>query len=470
VDSERKKTGMVCFFGCKPFLGHKRVCHFCIQYSINVKYNAYYIFLTELIKKLYISAHLPKWKQILFTGGEKGDTTNIATKEVENFQMAFIRDTISSIILNDWGKLIVILTYLVYITLSIFGLSRLDFFFLPTRIFHEHTSMFKFYMMDEKYFPEYPHRLEVLITNPVDYSNLTIQSDINNLISQISHQQFMTTEFSENWLRDFTSWAKIYTEFEPIDISTEETFIDTLRHKYLNSNSTYALDITFNDNYTQILATRYILQIKGINDDRMHNLVQLITNVRDIAAKEKKFQVYTNTYMNNYVDECILIKEMAVTLVSIASVVVLSVLLVFIPNLFVATCVFSSILSIQLGVVGFMSLWGVSLDPVSLVGLIMCVGFSVDFASHFSYFFASCTENEVYEKIRSTLYAVGLPIVQGAVSSMIAAIPLYFVPSYSFVIAFKIVALVMIFSLLHALFVLPTILAIVDHVKKRVWV
>ena len=48
-----------------------------------------------------------------------------------------------------------------------------------------------------------------------------------------------------------------------------------------------------------------------------------------------------------------------------------------------------SIVSIEVGVVGFMTLWDVNLDSISMINLIMCIGFSVDFSAHISYHFMS---------------------------------------------------------------------------------
>ncbi len=42
-------------------------------------------------------------------------------------------------------------------------------------------------------------------------------------------------------------------------------------------------------------------------------------------------------------------------------------------------------MSIEIGVVGYMTWWGVRLDGVALINLIMCIGFSVDFSAHICY-------------------------------------------------------------------------------------
>ena len=50
--------------------------------------------------------------------------------------------------------------------------------------------------------------------------------------------------------------------------------------------------------------------------------------------------------------------------------------LIFIPNPLCSLWVAFSIISIEAGVIGLMTLWGVRLDSISMINLIMCIGFS----------------------------------------------------------------------------------------------
>jgi predicted RND superfamily exporter protein len=54
-------------------------------------------------------------------------------------------------------------------------------------------------------------------------------------------------------------------------------------------------------------------------------------------------------------------------------------------NLFTVVLATLSIVSICLGVFGFLVLWGIQLDPISMATTIMSIGFSVDFPAHIVY-------------------------------------------------------------------------------------
>jgi hypothetical protein len=71
-----------------------------------------------------------------------------------------------------------------------------------------------------------------------------------------------------------------------------------------------------------------------------------------------------------------------------------------------------------------MSLWGIVLDGITLINLIMCIGFSVDFTAHFCYYYIECKTHHAHEQkggggqeqhtdiVEETLMAVKKPIIQ----------------------------------------------------------
>ena len=135
--------------------------------------------------------------------------------------------------------------------------------------------------------------------------------------------------------------------------------------------------------------------------------------------------------------------------------------LIFIPNLVCSFWVALSIVSIEIGVVGFMALWGVNLDCISLMLLIMCVGFSVDFSAHISYSYMSAKVDTPDERVRDCLYSLGFPIVQGAVSTILGTVPLLLAPaSYVYHTFFKTAFLVIFIGTAHGLFLLPVLLSL----------
>merc|ERR1711899_231616 len=63
-------------------------------------------------------------------------------------------------------------------------------------------------------------------------------------------------------------------------------------------------------------------------------------------------------------------------------------------------------------------------------------------------------------RVRDSMFALGLPISQGALSTILGVLGLYLSPSYIFVTFFKMVFLVIVLGALHGLVVLPVLLSL----------
>lgn len=133
---------------------------------------------------------------------------------------------------------------------------------------------------------------------------------------------------------------------------------------------------------------------------------------------------------------------------------------IFIPNILCSLWVAFSIISIETGVVGYMALWKVNLDSISMINLIMCIGFSVDFTAHICYAYMSSKAKHPDEKVKECLYALGLPIFQGSVSTILGMFALVLADNYIFSVFFKMVFLVVFFGAMHGLFLLPVLLSL----------
>ena len=161
-----------------------------------------------------------------------------------------------------------------------------------------------------------------------------------------------------------------------------------------------------------------------------------------------------------YIDQYLEIKPQTIQSVLVTAGFMMIISFVMIPNPLCSLWVAFSIMSIVAGVLGYMTWWGVNLDGVALINLIMCIGFSVDYSAHICYHYMSVEDREPEKKIASSLFALGLPIIQGAISTVLGVVGLAFAPSYLFITFFKMIFLVILLGALHGLVLLPVLLSL----------
>ncbi|KJH43297.1 hypothetical protein DICVIV_10682 [Dictyocaulus viviparus] len=138
----------------------------------------------------------------------------------------------------------------------------------------------------------------------------------------------------------------------------------------------------------------------------------------------------------------------------------------FIPNVACMVTACSSVLSITIGILGLLSLWGLDLDPLSMAALLMAVGFSVDFTSHIAYHFYKSKHEESALRIEETLTCIGWPLVQVGLSTIIAISPIFLKPSYTIVVFFKTIVIVCLLGMFHGLVLMPAILSAIFELSK----
>ena len=74
------------------------------------------------------------------------------------------------------------------------------------------------------------------------------------------------------------------------------------------------------------------------------------------------------------------------------------------------------------GCLGFMTIWNIVLDGITLINLIMCIGFSVDFSAHFCYHYIDLKHKggeKQEDTVERTLYSVSKPVIQVNIAAVI---------------------------------------------------
>ncbi|XP_071540515.1 patched domain-containing protein 3-like isoform X2 [Panulirus ornatus] len=397
--------------------------------------------------------------QLFCTGGiSESDPLNPKDNRHHAF-MVFFRDYVARFLNIPAIKALVVMVFLMYLLVACWGCTMVKEGLERRRLSRDDSYSVEFYNREDKYFRDFPYRVQVAITGDVTYSDPETQDELMAL-----HQKFENTSytagplFTESWLRAWLGFIRRNKEFLDLNVTTEEDFCRNLKEIYLSGPANpYAQDVTFNDDYTRIIASRFIIQtykIRDANGDK-----DMMEQLRKVAS-ESKFNVTVFNPFFIFFDQYVLVRTTSIQAIILAAVVMMIMSLIFIPNPLCSLWVAFSIISIEIGVVGYMTLWGVNLDSISMINLIMCIGFSVDFSAHISYAYLAAKVDTPEERVQECLYALGLPILQGGLSTILGITALILAPSYIFITFFKTVFLVIFFGAMHGIFLLPVLLSL----------
>lgn len=141
-----------------------------------------------------------------------------------------------------------------------------------------------------------------------------------------------------------------------------------------------------------------------------------------------------------------------------AFVVVLLVTFLLIANIVTVFLVLTCVVFTVIDVMGFIHFWGITINTVSAINLILAIGLAVDYAAHVGHAFMAYRGSK-QKRANLSLGEMGPAVFNGGFSTFLAFFPLAFSESYLFKTFFKIFFLVSLFGLSHGLIYLPVMLS-----------
>ncbi|KAM7070098.1 patched domain-containing protein 3 [Acridotheres tristis] len=368
--------------------------------------------------------------------------------EGEHPMSIFFKKYYGPFVTNKWIKLLMVLLYGAYLGGSIYGCTQIREGIDLRNLANDDSYVIPYYDDDQKYFSTYGPRVMVVITESVDYWNESVRLGIESCVQNLENISYVDRNLSESWLRVYTELARRGL----ININNKTDFLNRLTILF-NSHPSFEWDI--NKTQDEIEASRFFIQT--VNLTSAVDEKNLLNELRE-AAKQCSIPLLVYHPAFIYYDQYLVIVQNTIQNVVVAAGAMLVVSLLLIPNPLCSLWVTFAIASVIVGVAGFMTFWSVNLDSISMINLVICIGFSVDFSAHISYAFVTSGESSANKRAIEALSLLGYPVLQGAVSTILGVVVLAAANTYIFRTFFKIMFLVILFGGLHGLVFIPVFL------------
>jgi hypothetical protein len=287
-------------------------------------------------------------------------------------------------------------------------------------------------------------------------------------IELYEHTEF--TAYSDSWLRTFMAFVNTAGL-----LITPENFVFILRNVFLNQPqyAKYTRDIRFDDSGSRLEATRFPVQLRYVGSTNQSRAMHLFRRLA--ATSDLPTGVYADFFQ--FAEQYNAVLPGTLASIACAGGAVILVSLMLIPKPTAAIWVSMSIVSINVGILGLMTFWNVRLDFISMVTIVMSIGFCVDFSAHLAYNFSKAcaflvdgvhwrtmylqgSAFSASDRMRNALYAVGTPILQSGASTILGVSFMITVDSYVFRSFLKTVVLVIVLGAIHGLVILPVLLTL----------
>ncbi|MFH4975532.1 hypothetical protein AB6A40_002241 [Gnathostoma spinigerum] len=371
----------------------------------------------------------------------------------------FFRNWFAPVLMHPVIHGLVIFWILVYWGISVYGCLQLREGLEPVNLLVSDSYAIPHYRNLEKYFWQYGFPLQVVVNNAPDLRNPEERLRIKKMV-----HTFATTNHSigdegvQFWLNEMELYYENEVGMNIIDSAfygMVEHFISAHSHDIWSEDILWERD---KNNETRIKSFRFLIGMKNIV--KTHQQQDATFLFREVASWYPTYNVTTFCPLWLFTDQYAIIAPNTIQNIVIALIVMIVIAVILIPQPLCSLWVAVSIASIDLGVIGFMTLWEVNLDAISMITIIMSIGFSVDYTAHITYGYVISDEVDPRKRVCMALGALGWPLTQGACSTILAVVVLADTPAYMITTFFKTVFLSITLGLLHGLVFLPVMLSL----------
>ena len=372
----------------------------------------------------------------------------ISREEVEGLPEKLPRKFLTRLILLPPVKVIAVFVFAAYIGVSVWGALSLKQGLAMQDLVSEDSYVFKYSTWNEKHYRRF-RPISFVIDQTYDYYTKQTQDNVKHILSNAKEDKFISTHSDVSWVRAYTDSAYCDNTSEALFVSGLKLFLKDARFRRFSNDV-----IISNDSIT---ASRlYVFSNKILNSQ---DEALMMLDMHEIASKSPISVIAFSPAFIFYEQYVAVLPQTIQTLgIGIAAVVIITA--IFMPHPLLILYVFLSMAVIMTGIVGFMSLWNLSLSSITMIHLIISVGFSVDFTAHICHAYMVATSKSRNQCVAEAIRTAGGPIFNGAVSSVIGILMLSIAKSYIFVSFFKVMLLVILLGVAQALFFLPVLLSV----------
>ncbi|KAK7507749.1 hypothetical protein BaRGS_00000714 [Batillaria attramentaria] len=345
-------------------------------------------------------------------------------------------------------RIVIAFGFLGYLAAAIYGVVHLKQGLVLQDLVLESSYYHRFLERNDEYFPT---RLPVgfIVNEKIEYAGsegITFQE----LLQKARGDSMIDPSFERCWLSSY----KNSTAF---DASSPKKFVSNLV-LFLATAKEFQPDVIFDSSQTEILASRCFVMSEPIREQ--YAQADLMVRMRDLAdASPLPVFAYHSAFVAY--EQFLAVLPATLQMVGCAVAVMFVVTFIFLPHPLMVFLVTLTIIMILVGIFGFMYYWDISLSSITMIHLVMSVGFSVDFSAHVCAAYLVSNAGTRQARAHDAITHAAGPILNGAVSTLLGVILLVFSDSYIFTSFFNIMFLVIVFGMLHAVFFLPLVLSLV---------
>ncbi|CAG2233387.1 unnamed protein product [Mytilus edulis] len=340
--------------------------------------------------------------------------------EIEGPIEKYPKRLVKRIVLFKPTQIVICVLFAVYIGFSVWGTTGFQEGLDIRDLVGKDSYYYDFYDADQNMFSQ----SLIVSLNIQSEVNYRLESSFNQLASLVTNVQKDSQVFDDFLL----SWIHAYRSSAVFDQTSDALFISGLQSFLSTAQGNVFLNDVMFDTSNTIVASRIHIMTDSITSS--NSQADLMVRIRE-SVESSSLPVFAYSPGFIFFEQYVQILPQTLQTLGICVGVVFVVTAIFMPLPFMIVLVTITVVMIMVGVIGFIKFWDLTLSSVTMIHIIMCVGFCIDFSTHMCHAFVQAEGNRNF-RVAQALDMAGGPIFNGAISTVIGVLMLAFSSSYVF--------------------------------------
>ncbi|XP_034247320.1 protein patched homolog 2-like isoform X2 [Thrips palmi] len=372
----------------------------------------------------------------------------------------------SNVIMTKFGKIFVILVTVVFVSASVIGNLRIKQEFKPEWFLDNESHLYKFLEKRNEFFPDFGNSAGIYM-GQLHYNEEL--KKIGLLVEQLKNHSDILMNV-EDWWSGFQRYVKFHfrkdIESEVLSDSDFNQYIS--QYLFSPSGARFQKNFRFSEplecgkpasNITVASIDFFFRKFESSEQSvPAMNAVKFLVVNANFTSGDRFATVWAKVFANWVTDEVIAFELVRNIVLAILAVAVTTFILL--GSIYASALVLSCVILTLVNTIGYMYFWGLTIDLVSSIALVLAVGLCVDFAAHIAYAFMG-VKGPRNERAMFAVSYIGGAVLHGGATTLLALSVLVFSNSYIFTAFFKVFLLVIVLGLFHGIVFLPVVLSVI---------
>ena len=318
--------------------------------------------------------------------------------------------TYGKYLLSTCGKTFVIISTVGLLAFGIYGCLNVDNEFNRKSLAVKGTYYSEYITTFESKFPQ-TVPVSIQLNRKVNYSDIVVRKQVSDL-ANIAYNTGYYLKQNFTWIHYFDDFVSRFG----INVNNKNFYQYLKLFLSLPVYSQHNLDVIL-DSSNEIIASRVIVFLKDNSKSTFQKdaMLTLRQDLKKYSQLECTVASDPFLYFEQY---AAVIKEVASNLVAVSTVITIM-LIPFCTHPVIIILVNLGFTALIVEIFGLMYFWDIQLNAISMINIVMSVGFAVDYSAHIAHAFATSTRKSVNERIIDALSTVGGSVLLGGVSTFL---------------------------------------------------